>query len=67
MPRLQLPVWLFLFAAACFAQDRGTITGIITDPTGAAVPGAAVKAINPATGLTQTASTTAEGTFNLLY
>ena len=58
---------IFFLAAVCLAQDRGTITGIITDPAGAAVPGATVKGTNPATGQTQTSSTNNEGTFNFLY
>ena len=58
---------IFFLAVVCLAQDRGTITGIVTDPAGAAVPGATVKGNNPATGLTQTSSTNSEGTFNLLY
>ena len=58
---------IFFIAGACLAQDRGTITGTVTDPAGAAVPGAMVKETNPATGQTQTGSTNAEGTFNFLY
>jgi hypothetical protein len=58
---------IFFLAAACFAQDRGTITGVVTDAAGAAVPGATVKGTNPATGQTQTSSTNGEGTFNFLY
>lgn len=44
---------LCLCAAATivFAQaDRGTITGIVTDPAGAVVPGAAIEAKNTDTG-----------------
>jgi len=57
----------FLIAAICFAQDRGTLTGIVTDPAGAAVPGATVKATNPATGQIQTTATNAEGSYSILY
>ncbi|MDQ6666045.1 MAG: carboxypeptidase regulatory-like domain-containing protein, partial [Acidobacteriota bacterium] len=66
MPRL-LRSLIFFLAVICFAQDRGTISGTITDAAGAAVPGAAIKGLNPATGQTQTATTTNEGTFSLLY
>src|SRR3989442_2328336 len=49
-----LPCFLLLLAAAlAFGQDRGTITGSITDNSGAAVPGAKVILTNPATGFTQ--------------
>ena len=44
-------------------QVVGGITGTVTDPTGAAVPDAIVKAINPATNLTITAKTGATGTY----
>src|SRR2546426_1661393 len=51
----------------CFAQDRGTITGIVSDASGGAVPGAAVKVKNPATGLQQTTTTGPDGTYNVPY
>ena len=39
------------FAAAVFAQsDRGTITGTVSDPAGALIPGAAIEARNTETG-----------------
>jgi hypothetical protein len=40
-----------LFFVAAFAQsDRGTITGTVTDPSGAVVPNAAIVAVNTETG-----------------
>ena len=45
---------LIIFAAvfALFAQgERGTFNGTVTDPSGAAVAGAKVQMVNPATGL----------------
>src|ERR1035438_5203389 len=40
-----------LFFVAAFAQsDRGTITGTVTDPSGAVVPNAAMVAVNTETG-----------------
>ena len=45
---------LFLLAAPClFAQtERGTITGVVADPSGAAVANATVSVINPSTNST---------------
>ncbi|MGH9960375.1 MAG: carboxypeptidase regulatory-like domain-containing protein, partial [Pyrinomonadaceae bacterium] len=54
-------------STAALAQDRGTITGVITDPSGAAVPGTTVVAQNPATAVRQSAVTGNDGTYNLLY
>ena len=53
--------------AAAFAQDRGTIRGTITDPSGAAVPEAAVSVKNVDTGLTQTVKTSADGVYTVPY
>ena len=58
---------LFLAAAAAFAQDRGSIRGTVTDPSGAAVPDAAVTARNKDTGLTQVTRSSADGQYNLPY
>jgi carboxypeptidase family protein len=63
-----LPLTAALFVVSCaFAQDRGTITGTVTDMSGGAVPGAVVTVNNPATGLTQSAPTGADGTFTFVY
>ncbi len=45
--------------------DRGTITGTITDPAGAVVPGATVTALNKATNATVTSVTTSTGNYTL--
>lgn len=60
--------FLLLFAVClAFAQDRGTITGTITDSSGAAVPSAALVLTNPATGISQKAASGPDGTYNFLY
>ena len=41
----------------------GTITGTVTDPTGAAVPGATVTVINTGTNSTATAKSDGQGNF----
>lgn len=43
----------------------GLITGIVADPTGAAVPGARVIAINPATNETRITDTSETGTYTI--
>jgi hypothetical protein len=54
-------------AAVAFCQDRGTISGSITDNSGAIVPGAKITLQNPATGFTQNMVSSSEGTYNFLY
>jgi Carboxypeptidase regulatory-like domain/TonB-dependent Receptor Plug Domain len=49
------------------AQDRGTVTGTVTDTSGAAVPGATLVLTNPATGLSQTATSAGNGNYSFIY
>ncbi len=42
----------------------GTVSGVVTDPTGAVVPGASVTLQNPVSGLNRTVKTDAMGQFN---
>jgi hypothetical protein len=64
MPMLMLILCIMGFAAPAHAQVLyGTLTGIITDPTGAAIPGAVVKAINTATGAERDSTSNGEGTY----
>ena len=54
------------FTAICLAQvDTATITGVVTDPTGAAVAGARVRAISQATGLDYRAASANSGVYVL--
>src|SRR5438034_10257350 len=54
--------------SAAWAQGPvGTINGTILDPTGAAVPGAAVVATNNATGLKSNTTSTSAGAYTLPY
>ena len=51
MNRSLLALLVCLLPAAVFAQlDRGTITGLVTDPTGAVVPGVQITVRSTATG-----------------
>jgi hypothetical protein len=45
---------------------RGGVNGLITDPSGAAVPAAKVTALNHATGLAQTTITTGAGLYTFV-
>lgn len=53
---------VFLFQASAFAQtSRGTVSGIVTDPQGAAVAGATVTLLNTQTNLSRTTTSNGEG------
>ena len=57
---------LLLTCASAFAQQTtGNITGRVTDPQGAAVPGTTVTAKNPLTGFTRSDTSDAEGIYRL--
>lgn len=48
-----------------FAQYRASLQGTVTDPTGAAIPGATVTLTNKDTNATQTAQTSGSGVYSL--
>jgi len=57
---------LFTLSLAVVANSqtfRGAINGTVTDPSGAVVPGATVKATESATNIDRTTTTTSEGQF----
>lgn len=54
---------LFVFAGCVFGQATATITGTITDPSGAVVGGAKVSAKNPDTGLERSGVTGPAGLY----
>ena len=56
---------LAISVPAIAQTDRGTITGTITDPAGAVVPGASVTALNKATGASVQSITTSTGNYTL--
>ncbi|HTA43117.1 MAG TPA: TonB-dependent receptor [Bryobacteraceae bacterium] len=57
---------IFVFASLAFAQsDRGTITGTVTDPAGAAVPNAPVQVKNSDTGVVYDGATSNTGNYTI--
>ncbi|HXN96559.1 MAG TPA: carboxypeptidase-like regulatory domain-containing protein, partial [Candidatus Acidoferrales bacterium] len=66
MKRLVLAILVVLsFAVAANAQTfRGAINGTVTDPSGALVPNAAVKATENSTGIEHSTVTTSDGAFS---
>ena len=54
-----------LIAVSAYGQTfRGAINGTVTDPSGAVVAGASVKATNTATGVSLNTTTTSDGQFS---
>ena len=60
---LSIALMTLVAAGAVFAQISGRITGTVRDPSGAVVAGAAVTAVNSATGAKQMAVTNGQGTY----
>lgn len=62
---LYVCIWLLAGAFAAFAQGTATITGQVSDTSGAAVPGAAVSANDLTSGKVSRATTGGDGTFTI--
>jgi Carboxypeptidase regulatory-like domain len=58
---------ILILSAGMFAQDRATLTGTVTDPSGAAVPNATVKATLTATNQTSDTKTSSTGIYTIPY
>ncbi len=56
---------LVLGAATVLGQTRGTVSGTVTDPTGASVPGAKVQVNSVSIGLTRQTTTNEDGYFTV--
>src|SRR5215471_4706876 len=66
MRSLRLLTWLLLASLSAFAQsDRGTITGTVSDPTGAVIPGVGILATNVETAARYETATTETGNYTL--
>jgi len=57
---------IFFTPTALKAQDSSSMTGVVTDATGAAIPGAVVTLNNKTTGLHFTGTTDKTGTYHFL-
>ena len=53
------------FALPLFGQEAGQIVGVVTDGSGAVVPGVTVKAVEVATGFVRTTVTDSDGRYVL--
>ncbi|MFB3827858.1 MAG: TonB-dependent receptor domain-containing protein [Bryobacteraceae bacterium] len=58
---------VLMISCALAQETRGTILGRVTDPTGAVIGGADVRATNVATGVTVAAKTNEAGNYTLPY
>jgi hypothetical protein len=56
-----------LTALGLFAQDRGTITGTVTDGSGGSVPQATVTLRNPGNNISQATTTDNQGSYTFIY
>lgn len=66
---LSVPLCLMVSLGHVFAQNdnRATLVGVITDPTGGIVTGAAVSIVSLDTGVQQPTTTNEEGRFNVPF
>jgi hypothetical protein len=60
-----LIVFVTLFAAASHAQDLASITGVVTDTSGAVIPNASVVLSNDSTGVSYKGVTNSVGSFTI--
>lgn len=59
---------MLLLSGVALAQvNRGTITGIVTDPSGAVVPSVAITVINENTGVANNVTSNSEGVYSVPF
>jgi Carboxypeptidase regulatory-like domain/TonB-dependent Receptor Plug Domain len=63
LPRIAVLIFSMLLAAAAWAQDTASITGTVTDASGAAVPNAQVQVSNTEHGVNRSAKSNESGDF----
>ena len=61
--KFTLSVVALLSGAVLLAQDNSSMTGVVSDPTGAVIPGTVVTLTNPSTGVTFNQTTDNLGTY----
>src|SRR3954471_16893061 len=70
MPRwltgFSVAAFFVLFSSVAFGQrDLGTITGIVADASGAAIPNVKITVVNDATGVATSTQTNESGNYNI--
>jgi hypothetical protein len=60
---LMMTAVIISLAGVAFGQSDGSITGQVKDSAGAAIAGATVRIVNPANGVSRTATTDSDGIF----
>ena len=60
---IRLFAGMLFLSMLCLGQERGTITGTLTDPSGAVVPGARITIRNLANNATYQSATTSAGEY----
>src|SRR5437868_15551300 len=60
---LSIALFILVVSASLFAQDTASITGTVTDPSGAAVKGAQVRVSGPDRGIDHTVPTNDSGDY----
>lgn len=61
--RLVLSITILMFGSFLLAQDSSSMIGVVTDATGAVVPGTVVTLSNPSTGVSYTQKTDSQGSY----
>jgi hypothetical protein len=65
VPGILVLVVVLFVSVALNAQDFASITGVVTDPTGAVIPDVSVTLQNPQTGVMSKGVTNASGSYTL--
>ena len=63
--RLLLVLVVFALTCSLWAQNTGSMSGVVTDPSGAVVDGASVTVTNQGTNLTRTVTTNSSGFYSV--